>query len=76
MLRGVLTRLTPSQQQYLPESKIFDGYRPGVMAEIQKNQANLVTWMQNHPEEAKGINPYFFIVMDGMSVMFLFICAR
>ena len=58
------TKLNGFWQQYIPAAKVFDGYRPGVMHEIQKNQANLVTWMQNHPEEAKGINPYFFIVMD------------
>lgn len=39
-------------------------YRPGVMHEIKKNQHNLVTWMNDHPEEAKGINPYFFVIMD------------
>ena len=52
------------QQQYLPEAKIFDGYRPGVMAEIKKNQENLIRWMQAHPKEAEAINPYFFVVMD------------
>lgn len=50
--------------QYLPEAKIFDGYRPGVMAQIKKNQENLITWMKKHPKEAETINPYFFIVMD------------
>lgn len=35
------------------------------MAKIRENQENLVKWMMAHPDEAKNINPYFFIVMDG-----------
>lgn len=34
------------------------------MAQIKKNQENLITWMKKHPKEAETINPYFFIVMD------------
>ncbi len=48
----------------LPEAKVFDGYRPGVMDVIQNNQKNLIKWMKAHPKEAKHVNPNFFVVMD------------
>lgn len=58
------TRLNGFWQEFVPDHKIFDGYSPGVMAQIKKQQTEIVTWMMKHPKEGKKINPYVVVVLE------------
>jgi hypothetical protein len=58
------TRLNGFWQEFVPEDKIFDGYSPGVMHTIIKNQVKIIEWMIAHPEEGKNINPYVVVVLE------------
>lgn len=58
------TRINGFWQKFVPSDKIFDGYSPGVMAQIRESQEQIVTYMNDHPEEADKINPYIVIVLE------------
>jgi len=58
------TRLNGFWQEFVPGDKIFDGYSPGVMHQIIRNQVELVEWMMDHPDEGKLVNPYVVVVLE------------
>ncbi len=58
------TKLNYFWQEFVPKKYIFSGYSPGVMAQIQANQTEIVEWIHAHPEEGKKINPYVVIVLE------------
>lgn len=58
------TKINGFWQKHVPEKAIFDGYSPGIMEKIWNQQLKIVQWMDKHPDEAKNVNPYIFVVLE------------